>query len=48
MVGMRALQYEEYGEPDVLRWAEAPEPHAGAGEVRITVKAASVAEPATP
>jgi len=39
---MRALQYEEYGEPDVLRWAEAPEPHAGAGQVRITVKAASV------
>ena len=39
---MRALQYEKYGTPDVLRWAEAPEPHAGPGEVRITVKAASV------
>ena len=39
---MRALQFDEYGGPDVLRWAEAPEPHPGPGEVRIAVKAASV------
>ena len=39
---MRALQYDEYGGPEVLRWAEAPDPHAGAGHVRIAVKAASV------
>src|SRR3954453_17027567 len=39
---MRALQYHEYGKPDVLRWAEAPDPHAGPGQVRISVKAASV------
>jgi NADPH:quinone reductase-like Zn-dependent oxidoreductase len=39
---MRALQFDEYGGPDVLRWADAPEPHAGPGQVRITVKAASV------
>jgi NADPH:quinone reductase-like Zn-dependent oxidoreductase len=39
---MRALQYEEYGTPDVLRWAEAPDVHAGPGTVRITVRAASV------
>src|SRR4051794_20221212 len=40
--GMRALQYEEHGSPDVLRWAEAPDVHAGPGTVRITVRAASV------
>jgi NADPH:quinone reductase-like Zn-dependent oxidoreductase len=39
---MRALQYDQYGGPEVLRWAEAPDPHAGAGHVRIAVKAASV------
>jgi len=39
---MRALQFDEYGKPDVLRWADAPEPHAGPGQVRIAVKAASV------
>jgi NADPH:quinone reductase-like Zn-dependent oxidoreductase len=39
---MRALQFNEYGKPDVLTWADAPEPHAGAGQVRIAVKAASV------
>jgi NADPH:quinone reductase-like Zn-dependent oxidoreductase len=39
---MRALQFDEYGKPDVLRWADAPDPHAGRGQVRIAVKAASV------
>jgi NADPH:quinone reductase-like Zn-dependent oxidoreductase len=39
---MRALQFDEYGTPDVLRWADAPEPHAGPGQVRIAVRAASV------
>ena len=39
---MRALQFDEYGGPEVLRWADAPEPHAGLGQVRIAVKAASV------
>jgi NADPH:quinone reductase-like Zn-dependent oxidoreductase len=39
---MRALQFDEYGGPDVLRWADAPEPHPGAGQVRVLVKAASV------
>ena len=39
---MKALQFSEYGEPDVLRVAEAPEPHAGPGQIRIAVKAASV------
>ena len=39
---MRALQFSTYGGPEVLEWAEAPESHPGAGQVRITVRAASV------
>ena len=39
---MRALQFSEYGGPEVLHWAEAPEPHAGPGQVRIAVRAAGV------
>jgi len=39
---MRALQYQSYGGPEVLQWAEAPDPHPGPGQVRIAVRAASV------
>src|SRR5215207_6170639 len=39
---MRALQFRAYGGPEVLEWAEAPDPHAGPGQVRIAVRAASV------
>jgi NADPH:quinone reductase-like Zn-dependent oxidoreductase len=39
---MRALQYKAYGDPEVLEWAEAPDPHAAPGQIRITVRAASV------
>jgi NADPH:quinone reductase-like Zn-dependent oxidoreductase len=39
---MRALQYKAYGGPEVLEWAEAPDPHAGPGQVRVAVRAASV------
>jgi NADPH:quinone reductase-like Zn-dependent oxidoreductase len=39
---MKALQFNEYGGPEVLKVAEAPEPHAGPGQIRIAVKAASV------
>jgi len=39
---MRALQFTAYGGPEVLEWADAPAPHAGPGQVRITVRAASV------
>ena len=39
---MRALQYTAYGEPDVLQWTDAPDPHAGPGQIRIAVRAASV------
>jgi NADPH:quinone reductase-like Zn-dependent oxidoreductase len=39
---MRALQYKAYGGPEVLEWAEAPDPHAVPGQLRIAVQAASV------
>ena len=39
---MRALQYRAYGGPDQLEVAEAAEPHAADGQVRIAVRAASV------
>ena len=39
---MFALQYQSYGGPDVLTVGEAPDVHAGPGQVRVQVKAASV------
>ena len=39
---MYALQFTEYGGPEVLRWAEAEEPHPGPGQIRIQVRAASI------
>src|SRR3954447_1129474 len=39
---MRAVQFTSYGHPEVLQWADAPDPHAGPGQVRIAVRAASV------
>jgi len=39
---MRALQFTTYGSPEVLTWADAPDPHAGPGQIRIAVQAASV------
>ena len=39
---MRALRFRAYGGPEVLEWAEAPDPHASPGQVRIAVRAASV------
>ncbi|MGI3780202.1 MAG: NADP-dependent oxidoreductase [Janthinobacterium lividum] len=39
---MKALTYTEYGSTDVLHVAAMPEPHAGPGEIRIKVAAASI------
>jgi NADPH:quinone reductase-like Zn-dependent oxidoreductase len=39
---MRALQFTMYGGSEVLKWAEAQDPHAGPGQIRIDVRAASV------
>lgn len=35
---MRAIEFSQYGPPDVVRVAEAPAPHAGPGQVRIAVR----------
>jgi NADPH:quinone reductase-like Zn-dependent oxidoreductase len=39
---VKAVQFSEYGDPDVLRVADVDEPHAGPGQVRIAVRAASI------
>ena len=39
---MRALRFHAYGGPEQLRIDEVPEPHAGPGEIRIKVAAASI------
>lgn len=39
---MRAVQFDRFGGPEVLEIVELPEPHAGAGEVRVAVRAAGV------
>lgn len=39
---MRAARFHRYGDPNVLIVEDAPEPHARANSVRITVQAASV------
>ncbi|TIX90308.1 NADP-dependent oxidoreductase [Rhizobium sp. P44RR-XXIV] len=39
---MKAVQFNEYGGPEVLHVVEIDEPHAGPGQVRIAVRAAGV------
>jgi NADPH:quinone reductase-like Zn-dependent oxidoreductase len=39
---MRAIQFTEYGPPSVLHVAELDPPHAGAGQVRIAVRASGI------
>lgn len=39
---MKAIQFAEYGGPEVLRLVEVAAPHAGPGQVRIAVRAAGV------
>jgi NADPH:quinone reductase-like Zn-dependent oxidoreductase len=39
---MKAVQFAEYGGPEVLRLVEVDKPHAGSGQVRIAVRAAGV------
>ena len=39
---MQAIQYEQYGGPDVLRLADVPDPEPGPGQVRVALRAASV------
>jgi NADPH:quinone reductase-like Zn-dependent oxidoreductase len=39
---MHAVVFEEFGGPEVLRTQDVAEPHAGPGEVRVSVRAAGV------
>lgn len=39
---MKAVQFSEYGGPEVVRVVEVDEPHAGSSQVRIAVRAAGV------
>jgi NADPH:quinone reductase-like Zn-dependent oxidoreductase len=39
---MKAIQFAHYGGPEVLQLVEVDKPHAGAGQVRIIVRAAGV------
>ena len=39
---MKSMQIDRFGGPEVLHAAEAPEPHAGRGQVRVRVRAIGV------
>jgi NADPH:quinone reductase-like Zn-dependent oxidoreductase len=39
---MRAVRFSQFGGPEVLEIADLPEPHPGAGQIRIAVRAAGV------
>ncbi|MEU4038522.1 NADP-dependent oxidoreductase [Streptomyces collinus] len=39
---MRAVQFSRFGSPEVLELVDLPDPHPGAGEIRIKVRAAGV------
>jgi NADPH:quinone reductase-like Zn-dependent oxidoreductase len=39
---MKAVQFEEYGAPEVLHVAEVEEPHAGPGQIRVAVRAVGI------
>lgn len=39
---MKAIQYTEFGGPEVLHVADVPDPRAGAGQIRVRVRAAAV------
>ncbi len=39
---MKAVLFDKYGEPEVLHVADVEDPHAGAGQIRVTVRAVGV------
>ena len=39
---MKAVQFSEYGGPEVLHVSDLEEPHAGAGQIRVAVGGAGV------
>jgi len=40
--GMKIIQFDQFGGPDVLHLAEAPDPHPGHGQVRVRLRAVGV------
>ncbi|MBW2461001.1 MAG: NAD(P)-dependent alcohol dehydrogenase [Deltaproteobacteria bacterium] len=39
---MKAIRFHRYGDPGVLRWEDAPDPHPRRGEIRVRVHAAAL------
>ena len=39
---MKAVQYNEFGGPEVLNIVELPDPHPGPGQIRVTVRAVGI------
>ena len=39
---MRAIQFNRFGDPEVLEVADLPDPHPGPGQIRVAVRAAAV------
>jgi NADPH:quinone reductase-like Zn-dependent oxidoreductase len=39
---MKAVQYNEFGGPEVLKIVELPDPHPGPGQIRVTVRAVGI------
>jgi NADPH:quinone reductase-like Zn-dependent oxidoreductase len=39
---MRAVQFEQFGDPEVLEIVEVPDPHPAAGQIRVRVHAAGI------
>ena len=39
---MKAVQFSEYGGPEVLELVDLPDPHPGPGQIRVAVRAVGV------
>src|SRR5450631_3712928 len=39
---MKAIQYSEFGGPEVLRLVDLPDPHPEPGQIRVAVRAAGI------
>ena len=39
---MKAIQFSQFGDPEVLEMVELPDPHPGPGQVRVAVRAAGI------
>ena len=39
---MKAVQFSQFGGPEVLELVESPDPHPGPGQIRVAVRAAGI------